>query len=93
MDFEEGDYWIYATLEEYSNGTGNGTGNDTYWRYVSSDSAHLHVGGVLFEMWAYHYSNQLEVSMHLDYADFDTNYTVSWNITNESRNQLTLLSN
>ena len=65
----------------------NNSGNDTYWAEIDWEYMRLYIGGALLWLDAYYgEDDHLNVNMEVDYADYDTNFTAVWNITDYNGN-------
>jgi len=84
LNLSEGHYHLEVILyEEVS----NNSGNDTWWAEIDWEYMRLYIGGAL--LWLETYSgddDHLGVNMEVEYADYDTNYTAVWNITDYNGN-------
>ena len=84
LNLSEGHYHLEVILyEEVS----NNSGNDTWWAEIDWEYMRLYIGGAL--LWLETYSgddDHLGVNMGVEYADYDTNFTAVWNITDYNGN-------
>ncbi len=79
LNLSEGHYELEVSL--YEEVSSNNSGNDTWWAKIDHEYMRLYIGGSLLWMDAWSGDDYLYVEMGVEFADFDTNYTAVWNIT------------
>ena len=84
LNLSEGHYELEVSL--YEEVSSNNSGNDTWWAKIDHEYMGLYIGGSLLWMDAWLGEGYLYVDMSVEFADYDTNYTAVWNITDYSGN-------